>query len=718
MAEHDIDRLIGWEDAYYNGVPLVSDREYDDLRDKVMEGLRANNPTHSYLDRVGAPAPDGSLWSKFTHTSVMGSLFKVNQKADFIKWASKRGDTFFLSEKADGCTITAYYEDGKLQTLATRGDGFIGEDITPNARYFENVKFNLPNNFTGVLRGEGLIYLDRFEEYFAPLDYSNPRNGASGKVRDTKSPDLKRHVSVLWFDLMSDDHDFTTWNDKFDFIKGLGLEVINCYSDLNPSQVWDIYEQYVAEKRRSLNYWIDGLVVRILDTDEHDSFGITDNRPKGSVAIKFPAQGVVTTLLAVEFNRGRSGRISIVGLIDPVLIDGTTVGRVSLHGQDWVQAMGLAIGDTVEVAKAGDIIPQIIKVIEESPDRKDIVFPPNCPDCGTDLVKTGAYIVCKNKTCEGEIIGAIAKWVEKLDIKGLGPAILQSLVEHITDTADMYEGDVDLFIRAANSEKTGKKLYKNVLASRDVTLAIFLSALHIDTLGSTNGQRVATHFKTLDGVLSASEEDFREVDGIDANASKIFAGLKRKETLIRRLEKLLDIAEVQTGIFSGKSFCITGKLSRKRGDVEAWIKQRGGICKGAVSKDLTYLVTNTPDSGSSKNKKADKYGVIKVTEDGLYSIGGGTEEKGLSVTAQFKQLAGIFGDDEVTYEEIDLVESGNDRYKIVDLKSSVSSLHGAVEQAEGLYAIHDVEIDLPNKKIRGSLEALKAALGDVYFVSS
>ena len=624
--EADIAKLREWEDAYYNGDPLVPDATYDQMRDRIVAELEAECPDHPYLEEVGSPVPSGSVWPKFVHPTVMGSLFKVDEPTDNERlkklraWAKGKGNSFFLSEKADGCTIVAYYEDGVLQTMATRGNGTEGENITPNARYFENVRTKL-GNFTGILRGEGVIYTSRFVKHFAGM--ANPRNAASGKVRDTKNPNLKRHVTVLWFDVMTDDSDFDTWHDKFKFIENeLGLQTIPCYPGLTLDEVWNSYKEYDNTKRKKLDYWIDGLVVRVSSIEQHDAYGITDTRPKGSRAIKFPAVGVETTVVGFEINRGKGGRFTPVALVQPVLIDGTTVGRVSVHGPDWVKNLDVAVGDAVMVAKAGDIIPQIQKVLKRPSSRKQIVFPTHCDVCDIKLVRNGAYLECQNKSCEGEQYGALAKWLDKTGIKGIGDSILQALLDEVKDVADLYEADYKVFARAAkDSEKLGRKIYRAIQDTRTVELAVFLSALHIDSLGTTNGQRIASHFKSLNAVMKATVDDLQKIEGIDANATKIVAGLKRKKQLIERLDALLFIEEVTQGKLTGLSFCITGKMKsgRKRSVIEAWVKGHGGLIKG-VDKNLSYLVTDTPDSGSSKNKKADKYNIPKITEAQLYQL--------------------------------------------------------------------------------------------------
>lgn len=745
--EQEIDKLRRWDDAYYNGNPIVPDATYDIERDRILSLVKESDPNHPYLDEVGAAVPTGSQWDKFTHTEVMGSLFKVNTKSELKKWARDKGEVFFLSEKADGCTIVAYYEGGKLKTLATRGNGIVGEDITANAQYFENVALRLPG-FTGILRGEGILTLDRFQQHFAPLGMANPRNAVSGKVRDTKNPDLKRHITVQWFDLHSEEI-FKTWLDKFKFIEQLGLSTIPYYPNLSLDDIWDVYNSYVSNKRSNLNYWIDGLVARVQDLDLHDSFGVTDKRPKGSRAIKFPAVGVETTLLGVEINRGKGGRFTPVGLIDPVVIDGTTVSRVSMHGPDWIEAMGVAVGDRVEVAKAGDIIPQIIKLVEESENRSLISFPDTCSVCEVSLVRNGAYIECQNKKCEGETLGAIAKWLDKTDIKGIGGSILQELVKEVKTVADLYKADYKVFSRAArDSDKIGRKVFLAIQETRSLPLAVFLSGLHIDSLGTTNGQRIANHFKDLKSILEATEDDFRLVEGINENASKIHEGLARKRDLILELQDLLDIQEVKEGQFTGKSFCITGKMKsgKKRKDIEDWIKEQGGMIKG-VDKNLTYLVTDTPDSSSSKNKKADKYGVIKITEDQLYALVKSTamlkakpsstlhkivvrQSSGLSLFDAFNESEAWIkvekSNNKFIVRDNSLVEEGDPKTQKTRLGFSSWGSFQDLDEGASLQSsklkisshLKKGEIELMEKvMIAPSLEELKESLGQICFVA-
>jgi len=659
-----IETLEKWEAAYYNGSPVVSDATYDIERDRIIALLRDMDPSNPYLAKVGNKEIDG-IWPKFTHTEIMGSLFKINSEEELGKWSKNKGNNYFVTEKIDGWTLAAYYSDGKLTNLVTRGDGIVGDDVSANSRFFRNIKQSLSIKFTGILRGEAFIHLDIFERYFAPLYFKNPRN-AAGKIRDREGDDLKEHITVKWFDLISQDSSChaKTWSEKFNFLKQFNLDVVTHYDNLTPDQVYKIYEEYCKNKRDKLNYWIDGLVIRINDIDKHDALGITDSRPKGSVAFKFPNNGVKTTLHDVIFNRGKSGRMTPVALIHPVEIDGTTVSKASLHGQDWIAELDLQIGDEVEVAKAGDIIPQIIRVISHTKNSHSIKFPTTCPDCKQPLQKNGAYLECTNNTCHGELVGSIGKWVEKTGIKGIGEAMVIAIADRIEDVAGLYSGGENLFIHAANdSEKIGRKVFKEVEKTRTLPLEIFLSALHIDTLGDTNSQRLAKHFKTLDRILAASEEEIKQIDGIDANANKIGEGLQQKKKLISKLRDLIEIEGIAEGTLTNMNFCITGTLSKGRNEVEAWIKQHGGSVQGNVSKTTTYLITDDPNGASGKNQKANQYGTKKITETQLYALAGSSKPERLPIKKFVDSSLFEFSREEAGWIEVE--KSQNNSWTIV-----------------------------------------------------
>jgi DNA ligase (NAD+) len=643
----DIDTLVKHlkkaSDAYYNGEPTITDAEFDALRDKLEE----LDPENSFLSDVGAPKPSGGGWPTHKHRTLMGSLAKVKTKEEFDKWASDKGDEFLISEKYDGSTVVATYKDGKLKTLATRGDGTVGENITPNARQIKNVPSDLESGsapgvgrgFSGEIRGEAILKISLFDKYFRPDGHSNPRNTSNGKVRDMKPDPLKQHIGVLWFDIQPTDRDMKTESEKWKLIAQLGLLYPEHGADPNTSmyvvtaeKAWEIFEQYRdpdeatgTSCRTRLDYEIDGLVVKVNDIDLQESFGVTSNRPKGALAIKFPSIEKETTVTDIVWGRGLTGVISPVAHLAPIEIGGVTIAKASLCGIEEIDRLEVAIGDTVIVSRRNDVIPKIERVVSRVAGRSPCQPPTHCDLCEDTLVREGAYIFCMNEECQGEIYGSLMTWIKELKIKGFGPSMVRSLIEEdVKDIAQLYTSSREVFHRAAGSEKNGDRRYDALhAAGKDLRLSTFLSALNIKALGTTNGQRLERKFKTLDGVLAATDEELQEVPGIKTNAKKIHAGLQKGKVLISALNGLLTIKDLdESGPLAGKSFCITGDLSVPRPKVHDWIKDQGGLVKSGVSKTLDYLVTSDPDSGTGKNKKADKYGVTKISEDELYVIGG------------------------------------------------------------------------------------------------
>lgn len=617
--EEDIALLKKWKDSYYNGQPEVSDEVYDLKEEEVSARIKAEAPDHPFLQEVGAPV-DG-VWPKFTHPTVMGSLAKARSdklEEDLENWIKDKENNFHLTEKIDGASVIAVYEKGNLKTLATRGDGAVGDDITLNAADFNNFPLSLKEPITCTLRGEATIRLSDFAKCGA--GFKNPRNAASGKLRDTKCDDLKKCITVFWFEVIScENRAFQTWEEQNDFFNSLDLTVPNNWSNINYEELLRIYKAYVADVRTSLDYWIDGLVCRVMDIRTYNDLGSVGNRPKGAIALKFPSVAKETTIVGLEINRGLQGRFTPVAIITPVEIDGTLITRATLNNYDWIAEKELYIGDTVEIVKGGDIIPKIIKKIANGGNRTPIPTPKDCDACGKPLQKFGAYLECDNEECEGQAYGSMLKWITVLDIRGIGPAHIKNLIKsNITDMVKLYEASQDDLTEAIGSAVLSKKMFKALKDRQTMSLAIFLSALNISSLGLTNGQRLASHFKNLDALLESGKEDLVRIDGIaETNAVKIWEGLQNKKDLIQKLTTILTIkGAIEDGKLSGLSFCITGALpsGRNRKQLVELIEANGGEVKNDVGKGLSYLITDEPNSGSSKNLKADKHGVKKISE--------------------------------------------------------------------------------------------------------
>lgn len=616
--------------AYYDGKPFITDEEYDGIRDSLLE----LDPDHPFLSAVGASLQTG--WPTHKHRTLMGSLNKVKTKEEFAKWANDKGSEFLITLKYDGSTVVATYQDGILQTLATRGDGLEGENITLNAQHIKNVPSKLPQSFSGEIRGEAMLRISLFERYFRPLGYSNPRNAANGKVRDMKEDPLKAHVEVMWFDVLPTDRDLKSESEKWQLLIELQLlnvtEMVLFWSRYNidplaisdAESIWQVYEKMNTTIRAKLDWEIDGMVVKVNNIDLQESFGMSSNRPKGAIAIKFPSEGKETVIEKITWNRGLTGVYCPTAHLTPVEIGGVTVSKASLCGIEEIRRLNVSVGDKVLVTRRNDVIPKIERVISRPKNRPDHVPPINCELCSEPLITEGAYILCQNQECQGEIYGDLMTWIKELKIKGFGPSMIRALIdEGVTNVVELYKASREVFDRAAGSDKNGLRRYDALHAAKQVRFGTFLSGLNIRALGSTNGQRLEQKFSDIETLMKASIKDLQEIPGIKTNASKIYQGLQDKKAIIEGLSKILIVQGLNaSGPLAGKSFCITGDLSIPRPQIQDWIKEQGGEIRSGVSKTLSYLITDDPDSGTGKNQKADEFKIPKISEEELYKLAG------------------------------------------------------------------------------------------------
>lgn len=596
-------------DAYYNSAPTITDAEFD----AMVEQLRAVSPNHLFLETVGAPVI--GAWPKKKHQHMMGSQDKVKTKEEFLKWAEGKGG-LVITDKMDGSTIALTYEKGELVSGITRGDGTEGEDITSNVLKMQNVKKSI-SDFSGTLRGEMVVYLDDFQKYLAPQGYKNPRNAANGIARD-KSSDLMKHIRVIYFDVINPS--IKTETDKYGFITKNVLTYVRTYGPFDLERVWEIFEG-VSTNRASMNWEIDGMVVKMNDLAAQHALGHLNGRPRGQIAIKFVSQSKETKIAQIEWQVGRNGRITPVATLEPCEIGGVTITRCTLNNRNYVASLGVSVGATVVLTRANDVIPAITGVTKAGNGQTN--EPTKCPSCGGELEIEGAYILCPVLDCQGKTVGGLAKWFASTKIRGVGPAVLAELINlGITDPAKLYAASLMTFAQAAGSDKNGEKIFQQVQDSKDIDLATFLYGLNIDHLGEINVRRFEKHFKTLDAVLAASADELAKVPGVKTTAEDIRNALAEKATLIAELAPMVRFKTLETkGPLAGKSFCITGELSEDRDTVHEWIRSRGGETKTGVSKNLDYLVTNDTSSGSSKNVKAAALGVKIIDEAELRKMG-------------------------------------------------------------------------------------------------
>jgi len=642
---------------YYSNEPVMSDAEYDALEDE----LKLLDPNDPVLGLVGSPVPPDTMLTKARHAMPMGSQSKVNSEDEFRAWCVKNEvKAIHASLKGDGASAAAYYRDGRLVQAISRGDGTIGEDITANALRFKGLPAWVGSQdagFSGSVRFEVILTIEDWTK-LDPARSKNPRNAGTG-IMGRKNGQQSDCLTIFAFDLDETidgrSVEFQTESQKSLRLAELGFNVI-AHQIFESADGAIEYFQQIAKTRDALPIWIDGVVMKVDDITKQRDLGVTAGRPKGQVAWKFDSSGAETVLEGVVVSGGHTGGLYPTAQLQPVDIGGTTVSNASLANYDEIARLDVAIGDSVWVVKANDIIPKIIRVTDRPPTRQAIVVPSTCPFCGGEVGRRrisggdeGVIIECRNPECSKKSTGKIRRWINSLNILGIGDVVLEAMIESfdMADAADLYtlrarsEEMYDMVINTEKDLRLGELRSDSILeaidATRDLTLAQFLGSLGLDHLGK---RRVELMMKSANGELN-SLADWRSgklrdaeiavkagvpniggqiQDGIDSMGvviDKLLAnGVNVRATLPSELPVDRDRSE--------KTVCISGKLTsgKKKADYEAPLKAAGYSLMDDVVKGLTYLVLADPASNSSKAVKARKLGVAVISEAELITIAG------------------------------------------------------------------------------------------------
>ena len=626
------------EDYYAKDESPLSDREYDALYDELVRleeetgMILAGSPTQT----VGYEAVDELPKEK--HPSPMLSLGKTKSREELADWLGDHEG--MLSWKLDGLTVVLTYENGSLSKAVTRGNGEIGEVITPNAKVFDNVPLKI--SFTGelVIRGEAVISYPDFEKINASIvndadKYKNPRNLCSGSVRQLDaSITAKRHVKFVAFNLVSaegaDDKVLASANGRLSFLESLGFEAVQ-RMPVTAANVVDAVADY---EKRIADYEIpsDGLVLTYEDVNYGASLGRTAKSPRHSIAFKWADETAETTLREIEWSASRTGLINPVAIFDPVELEGTTVSRASVHNISIVKELKLGIGDRVTVYKANMIIPQIAENLTKS---GNLSIPAKCPVCGapTEIraLNEAESLYCTNPECAAKQIKTFSQFVSRdaLNVEGLSEMTLEKLIDmgFIKEFDDLFHLD-RYRERIVNMEGFGEKSYANLIESvktaSNTTLPRFLFGLGIPGIGVANAKVLAKAFDhDIDKIRRASAEELSEVEGIgDIMASDITSYFADAENN-RKIDAVLANLTIEVPVnnseqnMAGLTFVITGSLNNfeNRNALKAIIEERGGKVAGSVSAKTTALINNDAASNSSKNKTAKSLGVTIITED-------------------------------------------------------------------------------------------------------
>ncbi len=625
-----VKKITKYQKSYYNGESEVSDAEFDLLWDK----LKSIDPDNPVLHKVGA---DSGNFKKIHHLMPMGSQEKAADPQKFLEWADKHIYPEYLVEyKLDGASLELQYTHGVLTKAVTRGNGTIGDDITANASKMKGVMPALVHDnsvvdFTGGIRGEVIMAHSVHETYFS--DKANCRNAANGlmKRKDGKGCE---NLQLIVYDALSRsaEQPFRDEKEKIKWLKTFGFDIVPLHICHTAKDVIE-YRAEIMQIRATLDYDIDGLVVKESVINIEDA---ARARPDRQIAFKFSLEEAVTTLREIDWSESGS-TYTPVAVFDPVELAGTIVKRASLANPDTIRALGIRIGSNVVVVKRGEIIPKIESVLHDGKKTEPILFPAKCSVCGTDLIDEGSRLFCPNKECPKRILHQLYKWVDVVDIRDLGETLIKSLFDAgiLHSIGDIYKLSLDIltpfFLNeqsiASEKESLGaQKVLVSIKNHTNIPIAVFIAGFDIEGIGETTAEKlVSAGYNTLEKMLSASEEDFMTVYGFaSVMAHTAVEGLKDNEQEMRSLieKNVLTIIEGPLiGSLSGKSFCFTGELvSIKRADAQKKVKSAGGLVKSSVTKDLSYLVTNNPESGSSKNKKAAEMGVTIITETEFLSL--------------------------------------------------------------------------------------------------
>lgn len=641
-----VKKLNHFAELYYaKDEPEISDYEYDTMNNRLKEIEKAHPDwivPESPSQRVGWKAEKGIL---VKHNVPMLSLQDVFEKEDVYEFVNSMkaefGDEaeFLVETKIDGLSMALRYEEGELKLAVTRGDGITeGEDVTMNARMIPDVVRQLKEPVPYIeIRGEVYMTRKAFEAVNAKAEeegkktFANPRNCAAGTLRQIDTRITKeRGLSLFIFNVQETRGvTFKTHLEGYEYLRRNGVKVIEqCFKCRTADEVWEAIQK-IGEMRGDLEYDIDGAVVKLNNLSERTKLGNTIKFPRWAIAYKYPPEVKETRLLDIEVNTGRTGRVTPVAVFEPISLCGTMVSRATLHNQDFIDQLGLGIGDTILVYKSGEIIPKVKDVNKDKrpSDWQPYRMPENCPVCGHKLVRDegGVDLKCVNMLCPGTLVNRIVNFVSRdcMDIKGFGTEYIRKLTEekYIKDIADVFElknkRDELIGNKLLGLEKNTDKLLSAIEDARKETPADkVLAGLGIPGVGKATAKELIRTFGSIDAIAGADRESLvavQDIGEISAEGIYNFFHDEGNKELMERLKALgLNFAreesEVQGTALAGLTFCITGTLEgMSRSEAESLIESNGGKPVSSVSKKTSYLLMGA-DAGS-KERKARELGV-------------------------------------------------------------------------------------------------------------
>ena len=648
LAQKLREQINYYSELYYEkDDPAISDYEFDklmhqliDIEEEYPQLLTPDSPTH----RVGGRASNS--FEQVEHVVQMGSLQDVFSDEEVVDFDHRVREVvsdpiYVVEPKIDGLSVSLEYRDGVLVRGSTRGDGFVGEDVTENIRTIRSVPLRLKRDIPFVeVRGEVYMPVASFEKVVAQQElkeekpFKNPRNAAAGSLRQ-KNPKItaQRGLDIFVFNLQQiEGVQVSGHKESLDLLKELGFQVSPSYLAVDTIEKAIEEIRAIGQRRGEYSFDIDGAVVKVDSLAQREMLGATAKFPKWAVAFKYPPEEKITTLLDVEVKVGRTGALTPTAVFEPIQLAGTTVSRAVLHNQDFIDEKQIAVGDKIIVRKAGDIIPEVVAVAEHC-GNPTYQLPEYCPSCHTKVVREEgeAAIYCPNIECPAQLMRNLIHFASRnaMDIDGMGPAVLEGLVNAgwVHSPADLYDLTEE---QIASLERMGKKSASNLInaleKSKQIDLSKVIFALGIPEVGEKTAAELASAFGSMEKLSWATLEQLTALDGFGEVVAQNIVSFfleERNRVQIERLAKAgvnMESTKVKAGdTFEGKTFVLTGTLpTLKRNEAKELIESLGGKVSSSVSKKTDYVVAG--EEAGSKLTKANELGITILTEEQLLQM--------------------------------------------------------------------------------------------------
>jgi len=631
--------------------PSVPDATYDSMFQELQKLeetypalVQKDSPTH----RVGGIPLD--RFEKVTHRVPMLSLSNAFSEEDLIDFDQRvqklveEPVEYICELKIDGLAISLTYEQGEFVQGATRGDGTVGEDITSNLRTLRRLPLTIEAEGTIEVRGEAFmphqsfLSLNKLRSEEGTDLFANPRNAAAGSLRQL-DPKIaaKRNLDLFIFGYGEwEEETLATHGEYLEYLRTLGLQTNPEWKKYKTIEEVIAYIAYWTTERPHLDYEIDGIVIKVNDLAQQRQLGFTARSPRWAIAYKFPAEEAVTVLRSIELRVGRTGVVTPTGILDPVTVDGTTVQRATLHNEDFIRENDFRLGDTVVLKKAGDIIPKVVRVLEEerTGEEKEFHMPDYCPACESDLVRLEEEVAlrCINPNCPAQLQEGLIHFVSRnaMNIDGLGEKLIQQLFkENLVETfVDLYRLDRDEVLTLERmGEKSVTNLLQGIEASKQNSLEKLLFGLGIRHIGAKAAQILAAHFEIMEHIQEATYEELIEVDEIGGKMADSIVLYFSEPKVMALLEQLAElgvnmaytgprVSATTTSIFSGKTIVLTGKMEHyTRKQAQDLVEAGGGSVTGSVSGNTDIVIAG--ESAGSKYERAVELGIEIWDEEAL-----------------------------------------------------------------------------------------------------